>query len=77
MSKTGIIVFINTLEEEKNFTKNFSFKLNIFEKILDFEWIEPTVKKIFQLLNEEHIPNRSNYCKYCNYYFNIKDKVNE
>ena len=77
MSKTGMIVFINTLEEEKNFTKNFSFKLNIFEKILDFEWIEPTVKKIFQLLNEEHIPNRSNYCKYCNYYFNIKDKVNE
>ena len=44
MSKTGIIVFINTLEEEKNFSKNFSFKLNIFEKILDFEWIEPTVK---------------------------------
>ena len=77
MSRTGMIVFINTLEEEKNFSKNFSFKLNIFEKILDFEWIEPTVKKIFQLLNEEHIPNRSNYCKYCNYYFNIKDKVNE
>ena len=56
MSKTGIIVFINTLNEEKNFSKNFSFKLNIFEKILDFSWIEPTVKKIFELLNEEHIP---------------------
>ena len=50
MSKTGIIVFINTLEEEKNFSKNFSFKLNIFEKILDFEWIEPTVKKFSNFL---------------------------
>ena len=77
MSKTGIIVFINTLDEEKSFSKNFSFKLNIFERILDFDWIESTISKIFELLNGEKIPDRSDYCKYCNYYFNIRRKTDE
>jgi len=77
MSKTGVIVFINTLNEENNFSNNFSFKLSIFEKILDFSWIESTIKNIFELLNGEKIPEKSNYCKYCNYYFNIKNRINE
>ena len=72
MSKTGIIVFINAMNSDKN----FSFKLNIFEKILDTSWIESTVMKIFELLNSEKVPENSNYCKYCNYYFSIKDKIN-
>ena len=73
MSKTGIIVFINAMNSDKN----FSFKLNIFEKILDTSWIESTVMKIFELLNSETVPENTNYCKYCNYYFSIKDKINE
>ena len=73
MSKTGIIVFINAMNNDKN----FSFKLNIFEKILDASWIESTVMKIFELLNNEKVPENTNYCKYCNYYFSIKDKINE
>ena len=73
MSKTGIIVFINAMNNDKN----FSFKLNIFEKILDASWIESTVMKIFELLNSEKVPENTNYCKYCNYYFSIKDKINE
>ena len=49
MSKTGIIVFINAMNNDEN----FSFRLNIFEKILDFSWIESTVKNIFEVLNGE------------------------
>ena len=75
-SKTGIIVFINTLNEEDSFSKNFSFKINVFEKILDFSWIESTVQKIFEILNKDQIPEQSSYCKYCNYYFKIKNKTN-
>ena len=45
MSKTGIIIFINAMNKDKN----FSFKLNIFEKILDASWIESTVMKIFEI----------------------------
>ena len=55
MSNTGMIIFISTVDEDQKFSKNFSFNLNIFEKI----------------------PEQSNYCKYCKYYFNIKNKVNE
>ena len=73
MSKTGIILFINALNEDEK----FSFGLSIFEQILDYSWIEPTVQKIFELLNEEKVPEKTNYCKYCNYYFSIKDKIND
>jgi hypothetical protein len=73
MSKTGIILFINALNEDEN----FSFGLSIFEQILNYSWIEPTVQKIFELLNEEKVPEKTNYCKYCNYYFSIKDKIND
>ena len=73
MSKTGIIVFINPLNNDEN----FSFRLNIFEKILDFSWIESTVKNIFEVLNGENIPESNSYCKFCNYYFSIKNKINE
>jgi len=73
MSKTGIILFINALNEDEN----FSFGLSIFEQILNYSWIEPTVQKIFELLNEEKVPEKANYCKYCNYYFSIKDKIND
>ena len=72
-----MIIFISTVDEDQKFSKNFSFNLNIFEKILDFSWIESTIKKIYELLNNKEIPEQSNYCKYCKYYFNIKNKVNE
>ena len=70
-------MFINTLNEEDSFSKNFSFKINVFEKILDFSWIESTVQKIFEILNKDQIPEQSGYCKYCNYYFKIKNKTND
>ena len=73
MSKTGIILFINAINEDEN----FSLGLSIFEQILDYSWIETTMQKIFKLLNEEKVPEKTNYCKYCNYYFSIKDKIND
>jgi len=75
MSNTGIIVFIKTFENSKKFSKSLSFNLSIFEKILDLDWIEPTLENIYKILNRNEIPKCSNYCKYCKYYFNIKNKI--
>ena len=77
MSKTGILVFIKTFEGSEKFSKNLSFNLSIFEKILDLDWIEPTLLNIHKILNNNKIPKSSNYCKYCKYYFNIKNKIDE
>ena len=77
MSKTGILVFIKTFDNSEKFSKGLSFNLSIFEKILDLDWIEPTLLNIHKILNSNEIPKNSNYCKYCKYYFNIKNKINE
>jgi hypothetical protein len=72
-SKTGIFIYINTGKNSKDFNNdNISFNINIFEKILDFSWIEPTIVEIFQMLNNSKIPEKSHNCKFCKYYFNIK-----
>ena len=64
MSKTGILVFIKTFDNSEKFSKSLSFNLSIFEKILDLDWIEPTLLNIHKILNSNEIPKNSNYCKY-------------
>ena len=77
MSSTGILVFINTPTSMGQMENRKNFNLNIFEKILDFDWIQPTIKEIFKTLNKETPPESSKKCKYCNYYYNIKKLTNE
>ena len=77
MSSTGILVFINTPTSVDQMENKKNFNLNIFEKILDFDWIEPTIKEISKTLNKETSPESSKKCKYCNYYYNVKKLTNE
>ena len=77
MSSTGILVFINTPTSMGQMENKDNFNLNIFEKILDFDWIEPTINEISKTLNNEDPPENSKKCKYCNYYYNIKKLTNE
>ena len=77
MSSTGILVFINTPTSMGQMENRKNFNLNIFEKILDFDWIQPTIKEISKTLNKETPPESSKKCKYCNYYYNIKKLTNE
>ena len=77
MSSTGILVFINTPTSIDQMDNRKNFNINIFEKILDFDWIEPTIKEIFKTLNEENPPESSKKCKYCDYYYSIKKLTNE
>ena len=77
MAKTGIIIFINVITKMDEVKKNSFLNLNIFEKILDFDWIEPTIKDIYSILNNIKPPEGSKKCKYCNYYFNIRNLTNE
>ena len=77
MSSTGILVFINTPTSMDQMENRKNFNLNIFEKILDFDWIQPTIKEISKTLNKEAPPESSKKCKYCNYYYNIKKLTNE
>ena len=77
MSKTGLLIYINLPKNLKNSDKETTYTLNLFEKILDFDWIEVTLREIYSTLNQSKPPMNSRRCKYCNYYFNIKNMTNE
>ena len=77
MSLTGMLVFINTPTNISQIESKQNFSVNIFERILDFEWIEPTIQEISQTLNNDKPPENSKKCKYCNYYYNIKKLTDE
>ncbi len=69
MSKTGIFLYINAKSDSDH---KIIFNLNYFEKILDYNWIEPTISEIYKTLNDNKIPEKKYNCKFCNYYSNIK-----
>ena len=77
MSKTGALIYINALANNGDLDQSLTFDLSIFEKILDFTWIEPTIMDIFKILNDDKVPDFSKKCKFCNYYFNLKNKIDE
>ena len=77
MSSTGILVFINTPTSMDQIENRKNVNISIFEKILDFGWIQPTIKEISKTLNKEIPPKSSKKCKYCNYYYNIKKLTDE
>jgi len=72
MSNTGILIYLNALENNPNSIKKIDFELLIFEKILDLSWIEPSLEVIFKTLNSNEVPLNHNSCKYCRYQTNIQ-----
>ena len=77
MSKTGILIYINTPTNFNEIEDNQILRLNFFEKILNFDWIDDTLQSIYSLLNNSETPESSKRCKYCNYYYNVKNITNE
>ena len=45
MSKTGIIIYINTPTNFNKIEDNQILRLNFFEKILNFDWIDDTLQR--------------------------------
>ena len=77
ISSNGLILYINASNELDSQNSELKFDFYLFEKILDFSWIEKTIYEIYELLNNENIPDCNEKCKFCNYFKNIKNKLDE
>lgn len=74
---SGIFFYINTVTNPKKFENTLNFNFLLFEKELDLNWIESSLKDIYQILNDDKIPIGSRKCKFCNYHLNVKSKLDE
>ena len=76
ISRNGLIFYINTKQSPSGQSK-IDFEFHLFERILDFSWIEECFLKIYEILNSNIIPEFTSNCKFCNYVKNINSQQNE
>ena len=75
ISDKGILVYLNTADKNKINQKEIDFDILIFERHLDFSWIEPSLDKIFKILNTDSVPEESSFCKFCKYQKSIQSII--
>ncbi|MDA8894953.1 PD-(D/E)XK nuclease family protein [Flavobacteriales bacterium] len=67
VSDTGYFVYCNGINNKPRFDKKMDFKISLIPYIGNDNWVESTLNEIHSLLNQDHIPEHSKTCKYCDY----------
>jgi len=67
VSDTGYFVYCNGKTDKKAFDAKLEFDIKLLPYTGKTDWIEPTIKNIYECLNSEIIPRAADDCDYCNY----------
>ncbi len=67
VSKTGYFVYCNGKTDRVAFDGKLEFDIKLIPYKGKTEWIEPTIKKIYECLNSKEIPKADPDCDFCNY----------
>ena len=67
VSDTGYFVYCNGINNRPRFDEKMDFKISLIPYIGNDNWVESTLNEIHSLLNQDHIPEHSKTCKYCDY----------
>lgn len=67
VSDTGYFVYCNGIADAEAFDKKLEFRVNLIPYTGDSSWVEETILKAHQCLNEDRIPEASPDCDYCRF----------
>ncbi len=67
VSETGYFVYCNGKTDRVAFGGKLEFDIKLIPYKGKTEWIEPTIKKIYECLNSKEIPKADPDCDFCNY----------
>lgn len=67
VSETGYFVYCNGKTDRVAFDGKLEFDIKLIPYKGKTEWIEPTIKKIYECLNSKEIPIADPDCDFCNY----------
>ena len=67
VSNKGYFVYCNGIREKEMFDEKLEFKMSLIPYIGSNNWVEPTLSKLHQLLNQDEIPKHNDNCDYCLY----------
>lgn len=72
VSPTGYFVFANADKNLPKFDGKLDFKMSIIAHVGNTDWVEPTILKIHECLNEDVVPQSSEKCEYCAYRYQTR-----
>ena len=70
VSDTGYFVYCNGIRDKDMFNESLEFKISLIPYTGPDNWIEPTLKDLHSLLNQDSIPEHNPNCDYCKYQLN-------
>ena len=73
VSNKGYFVYGNGIRDKERFDEVLEFKISIIPYVGNDNWVEPKLKEIFYILNQDKIPNFNDNCDYCNYQSKIRN----
>ena len=73
VSNKGYFVYGNGIRDKERFDEVLEFKISIIPYVENDNWVEPKLKEIFYILNQDKIPNFNDNCDYCNYQNKIRN----
>ena len=75
VSEIGYFVYCNGKTDKEAFDAKLEFDIKVLPYRGKTEWIEETIKKIWECLKSKEIPESHPDCDYCNYVKTIKEKI--
>ena len=67
VSDIGYFVYCNGIREKEMFDEKLEFKISLISHIGSDNWVEPTLLKAHETLNQNNIPEHNQNCDYCLY----------
>ncbi|MBX4198361.1 PD-(D/E)XK nuclease family protein [Candidatus Parcubacteria bacterium] len=77
VSNTGYFVYANGLRDKKAFDGKLEFNVKIIPYEGNDDWVEKTLDKIKECLDDSRIPACTKTCDYCNYVTALGDVLRE
>jgi hypothetical protein len=75
VSKTGYFLFCNGQTDRKAFDGKLEFDLQIIPYEGDDSWVESTIVKIKECLDQDTIPLPNVECEHCNYATRVRQAI--
>lgn len=67
VSDTGYFVYCNGNADSEAFDAKLKFRIKLIPYEGNTDWVEDTIMKAIDCLNQEELPERAAECDYCNY----------
>lgn len=78
VSKTSYFVYANASKNRDKFDARLEFDLEIIPYIGNYDWVEPVIYQIREVLDKDEVPPLNKECQYCNFLdkqINILNKI--